>query len=213
MDPFAEKYYNLSPYLYCAGNPVNMLDPHGEKIFFAKGTSEEFKRKFAEAIRFMNIKGTSYNLARLEQSDDVYYIAEVTDNGNRFSRKDNTIYWNPDLAFLSTNNVMISSVTVLAHEASHAAKYDSVRHNQEALAAYNASRDKKDKNNPYLTKEEERVITTTEQYAAHKHGEIPEWIVTRKDHSIKDMKIPPHHATILDVLIYVVNSNRHFLYE
>lgn len=29
MDPLAEKYYNLSPYLYCAGNPVNMVDRDG----------------------------------------------------------------------------------------------------------------------------------------------------------------------------------------
>ena len=30
LDPLAEKYYHLSPYAYCAGNPVNVLDPDGE---------------------------------------------------------------------------------------------------------------------------------------------------------------------------------------
>ena len=29
MDPLAEKYYNLSPYAYCAGNPVRYVDPRG----------------------------------------------------------------------------------------------------------------------------------------------------------------------------------------
>ncbi|MGM9865120.1 MAG: RHS repeat domain-containing protein [Muribaculaceae bacterium] len=29
QDPLAEKYYPLSPYLYCAGNPVNFIDPTG----------------------------------------------------------------------------------------------------------------------------------------------------------------------------------------
>ena len=29
IDPLAEKYYHLSPYAYCAGNPVNMIDPTG----------------------------------------------------------------------------------------------------------------------------------------------------------------------------------------
>ena len=28
-DPLSEKYYNLSPYAYCAGNPVNLVDPSG----------------------------------------------------------------------------------------------------------------------------------------------------------------------------------------
>ena len=29
MDPLAEKYYSISPYAYCAGNPVNRIDPDG----------------------------------------------------------------------------------------------------------------------------------------------------------------------------------------
>jgi RHS repeat-associated protein len=29
MDPLAEKYYNISPYAWCAGNPVNRIDPTG----------------------------------------------------------------------------------------------------------------------------------------------------------------------------------------
>ncbi|MGN1210252.1 MAG: RHS repeat-associated core domain-containing protein, partial [Candidatus Cryptobacteroides sp.] len=28
-DPLSEKYYGISPYVYCAGNPVNFLDPDG----------------------------------------------------------------------------------------------------------------------------------------------------------------------------------------
>lgn len=29
QDPLAEKYYSISPYAYCAGNPVNIVDPIG----------------------------------------------------------------------------------------------------------------------------------------------------------------------------------------
>ena len=32
MDPLAEKYYSISPYAYCAGNPINMVDPDGSEI-------------------------------------------------------------------------------------------------------------------------------------------------------------------------------------
>ena len=30
MDPMCEKYYSISPYAYCAGNPVNLVDPYGK---------------------------------------------------------------------------------------------------------------------------------------------------------------------------------------
>ena len=30
MDPLAEKYYSLSPYVYCGDNPVRFVDPNGE---------------------------------------------------------------------------------------------------------------------------------------------------------------------------------------
>lgn len=29
----AEKYYSISPYAYCAGNPVNLVDPEGREIW------------------------------------------------------------------------------------------------------------------------------------------------------------------------------------
>ena len=32
QDPMAEKYYPFSPYLYCAGNPVNVVDPEGKYL-------------------------------------------------------------------------------------------------------------------------------------------------------------------------------------
>jgi len=30
VDPLAEMYYSVSPYVYCKGNPVNYIDPNGE---------------------------------------------------------------------------------------------------------------------------------------------------------------------------------------
>jgi RHS repeat-associated protein len=32
-DPLAEKYYSLSPYAYCAGDPVNKFEPDGKKSY------------------------------------------------------------------------------------------------------------------------------------------------------------------------------------
>lgn len=40
IDPHAEDYYNLSPYSYCSGNPINAIDPDGRStwvINYAEG--------------------------------------------------------------------------------------------------------------------------------------------------------------------------------
>jgi len=34
MDPLCEKYYHISPYAYCAGNPVNAVDPDGRNPIY-----------------------------------------------------------------------------------------------------------------------------------------------------------------------------------
>ena len=31
-DPLGEKYYGVNPYAYCSGDPVNYVDPEGQKV-------------------------------------------------------------------------------------------------------------------------------------------------------------------------------------
>ena len=33
IDPMCEKYYDISPYAYCSGNPVNRIDPDGREWY------------------------------------------------------------------------------------------------------------------------------------------------------------------------------------
>jgi hypothetical protein len=37
MDPLCEKYYEVSPYAYCGGDPINKIDPDGKLIIFVNG--------------------------------------------------------------------------------------------------------------------------------------------------------------------------------
>lgn len=37
IDPMCENYYNISPYAYCCGNPVNAIDPDGRIVIFING--------------------------------------------------------------------------------------------------------------------------------------------------------------------------------
>ena len=41
-DPLAEKYYDFSPYAYCAGDPVNLVDPEGLAWVPRNGSSDDF---------------------------------------------------------------------------------------------------------------------------------------------------------------------------
>ena len=78
QDPLSEKYYGISPYAYCAGNPVNLVDPSGliPKPLFAPVLPilyEAFKasvlvaagysgaKAFKIAIDNSRIKESSYN--------------------------------------------------------------------------------------------------------------------------------------------------------
>ena len=42
IDPLAEKYYHISPYAYCAGNPVNVVDPDGGWVWAVVGGMAEY---------------------------------------------------------------------------------------------------------------------------------------------------------------------------
>ena len=63
MDPLCEKYYSISPYAYCAGNPVNLMDPDGTE--FTK-ESMATVRTFERAIQ-RRIHRAEKQIARLER--------------------------------------------------------------------------------------------------------------------------------------------------
>ena len=62
MDPLCEKYYGVSPYMYCAGNPVNAIDLHGDTIKWTQGN--ETNRQYVELNNLRNqstVFSTLYN--------------------------------------------------------------------------------------------------------------------------------------------------------
>ena len=61
---------------YCAGDPVNLVDPDGRKVEFRKGVPEWVKQRYYATIEYMKETGT-YDLVfkELEESEKfiVYY--------------------------------------------------------------------------------------------------------------------------------------------
>jgi RHS repeat-associated protein len=62
-DPMAEKYYSVSPYVYCAGNPVRYVDPTGQDVWEINNQGEIINR----------IK---------DKTQDAFYMVAKDENGN-----------------------------------------------------------------------------------------------------------------------------------
>ena len=54
IDPKAESFYHITPYAYCAGDPVNLVDPDGEKIKVIANDEIHFWREYNGEWDFYN---------------------------------------------------------------------------------------------------------------------------------------------------------------
>ena len=55
IDPLAEKYYHLTPYSYCGGDPVNAVDPDGRHIEVQAVSEYQYKIVGGSANKDMNV--------------------------------------------------------------------------------------------------------------------------------------------------------------
>lgn len=58
MDPMEEKYFSISPYAYCAGDPVNLVDPSGMKT---KALGNEAIETFRNMLSDEELKFISFD--------------------------------------------------------------------------------------------------------------------------------------------------------
>ena len=98
VDPLADKYPNISPYAYCAWNPVRLVDPDGRDFDpeskamiadFEKRTVE--RKKSAQTERERNeLQQALDELASLKESNQMYHIEYG--NTSSYDRKGETDY-------------------------------------------------------------------------------------------------------------------------
>ena len=51
VDPMADKYPNLSPYAYCAWNPVKLVDPKGREIWIVSKAGARIKYENGMSVK------------------------------------------------------------------------------------------------------------------------------------------------------------------
>jgi len=174
-DPLAEKYPNFSPYTYTADNPVMLVDPDGRKIILGikARKNKNFQKKFGKAVAYLLSHKAGGLLIKLNSLKQVIVI-ELTKKGSYYDPKTHTIYWNPNEALLTPKGHILSSATILGHEASHALEH--ITKPKEAILL------KKTHLKDYDNAEELRVIKTDEQEIAEKLGEVFPGEPTRNSH-------------------------------
>ncbi len=69
IDPLAEKYYHLTPYSYCGGNPVNAVDPDGRYIVWLDNHTE---------WRYNYDKGAFFDSDGNEYNGDNKFVTKLT---------------------------------------------------------------------------------------------------------------------------------------
>ena len=185
VDPMADKYPSLSPYNYCAWNPMKLVDPDGNKILPAKGSSEKFKEQLNEAINHLISHGAGEIYSQLENSPVEVYIEEISFNQaaagkTKNNDKKHTIRWCPTAGLYTDGgdgqDIILSPTTQLNHEFDHALQGINKPKQKEMDRATEMGYE------DYGNKEEYRVITGSEQKTALLLGEIKEGQVTRKNH-------------------------------
>ena len=55
-DPLATENHGVSPYTYCNGDPINFIDPTGEKVYFVNGTRRIISEEEAGSYNSLNMK-------------------------------------------------------------------------------------------------------------------------------------------------------------
>ena len=63
VDPMSDKYPSLSPYTYCADNPVGLVDPNGEEIVITLSMDDNGNRIVNISFTATLVNETSQNIS------------------------------------------------------------------------------------------------------------------------------------------------------
>ena len=137
MDPLAEKYYHLSPYAYCAGDPVNLVDPDGRKIHpkSMKRWEKQLKRITKRRDKLQNELSSDETSKNVEDLQTLLKSLNETLNTMQQIEESSQVYClkvsNVEYGYLKLDvntkiiNIYYTSTDNLVHEITHAGQFES----------------------------------------------------------------------------------------
>ena len=173
VDALAEKYPSVGGYVYCAGNPVKLVDADGRKIKVAKSNSQEYNAIVKTIYKYL--MEHDVNTLRILNKVDAVIIIKETNGVNKYNSKTHTIYWNCNIKILTDQGKVMSAALCLVHEAEHALQ--SIRDYEKYQIDMNTENDE------FHNLEDKRIILGPEQDAAEKLGETEKGEPIRRTHS------------------------------
>ena len=146
VDPMSDKYPGVSPYVYCANNPVKLVDPDGREIWIHTrkgdfqyingslmkkdgteytGKIRGFAKSALNALIVLNKTAMGGELVGELQNSEIKYTISKSDHLNKYNTISKTISWNPRGIELPTTassygNGYRCAVADMGHELSHA---------------------------------------------------------------------------------------------
>ncbi|WP_321436019.1 RHS repeat-associated core domain-containing protein [uncultured Bacteroides sp.] len=188
IDPLAEKYYSISPYAYCADNPMKFVDKEGKYIdiwypgkngiptsfrFDGNNGTQAPNNSYVQAV----IKSYNYDVSNgggdnlkeaATNSNLTINVAPSWSGSNKedyYSWSENIVHWDTNTALrFGGGKLSISPATILEHEMAHAiAANKDLAGYLKRLGCYVLN---------YQNAEEQRVMQGPERKIAIKNKEI-----------------------------------------
>ena len=136
VDPMADKYPSLSPYNYCAWNPMRLVDPDGREIWIGQYSDSKCRKYIPNSKSntggVANMLDNIYNgskagrfvIDKLVDSKNRYYVSSESDPN---SQNENPDYTNPKgryrQIYLNSKSYGLNPLT-LSHELFHAFQHE-----------------------------------------------------------------------------------------
>ena len=118
VDPMSDKYPSLSPYVYCANNPVKLVDPNGEEVEF-----NSFSDRLIVAIAYLTNKCFRKQYSELKKSEEIYVFRQNITGDNDFTTDGDKLFINYSLTDKDKGQGQ-TIFSQIRHETEHAIEFE-----------------------------------------------------------------------------------------